>query len=636
MNYLGGDNRGTQDIRGRIWILIAFVALMFTALLLRLWYLQIIRGGYYRELSESNRIRIIDIRPPRGVLYDRNGIPLADNAPNHVITFTPEDAENSPGVKERLAEIIGMTPIEFEELLDRDKLLPPYQPRRVKENASFSELSEVEANRDVLPGVMVQHELKRRYPYGEFAAHLIGYVGQISTKQREDTEYDGLPPDFLIGQYGVEKAFDSVVRGRPGQRAVEVDAMGRQLRTLYVQEPTAGEDLVLTIDYYAQKAAEEALGDKPGAVVAIEPDTGDVLTMVSRPGFDPNVFSTGPSLAEWKSLIEDKQKPMNNRALQGQFPPGSTFKLAMALAGLETGKVRPGSTVFCSGGFRFGNRTFGCWKKQGHGYVNLHKAIVESCDVYFYKLGDSMGIDNIAKYSRCLGLGMKTGIELRENSGLIPSTDWKERARHEPWYPGETISCSIGQGYVNVTPIQLARMVATLTNGGILYQPRTVRDIRLPGGGWMPLPPVELGRPPFKKEDLEIVREGMKGVVWEDGGTAHVARSEIAEIGGKTGTAQVISLGKGRGKEFQDHAWFVAAAPIENPKIAVCVLVEHGGHGGSAAAPIAKAVIEAYLSDHQPVQNGEPSEASTVEAADKDTATEDSRAVNREEQAHAD
>jgi penicillin-binding protein 2 len=606
MNYLGGDNQGTKDIKGRIWILVAFVALMFTALLLRLWYLQIIKGGYYRELSENNRIRIIDIRPPRGVLYDRNGIPLADNAPNHVITYTPEDAENSPDVKERLAKIIGMTPAEFDELLDKDKDLPPYQPRRVKEDASFSELSEVEANRDVLPGVMVQHELRRRYPYGEFAAHLLGYVGQITTKQREDHQYDGLPPDFLIGQYGVEKAFDNVVRGKPGQRAVEVDAMGRQLRTLYVQEPVPGRNVVLSLDYYAQKAAEEALGDKPGAVVAIEPDTGDVLAMVSKPGFNPNVFSTGPSLAEWKALIDDKQKPMNNRALQGQFPPGSTFKLAMALGGLETGKVKPGTTIFCNGGFRFGNRIFKCWKKEGHGTVNLHKAIVESCDVYFYKLGDSMGIDNIAKYAHYLGLGMKTGIELRENSGLIPSTEWKQRVRHEPWYPGETISCAIGQGYVNVTPIQLARMAATLTNGGVLFQPHTVRAISLPGGDWMPLPPVELGRAPVKKVNLEAVREGMRGVVWEDHGTAHAARSEVAEIGGKTGTAQVISLGKGTGKRFQDHAWFVAVAPIEAPKIAVSVLVEHGGHGGSAAAPIAKAVIEAYLSDHSNTEGTEP------------------------------
>ncbi len=621
MMYFGGENQGTGDIRGRIWMLIAFVAVMFLALLLRLWYLQIIKGGYYRGLSESNRIRVIDIRPPRGVLYDRNGIPLAENTPSHVITFTPEDARNSPDVKTRLAEILGLSPEEFEKRLAEDNRLPSYQPRRVKENASFAEVSEVEANKDALPGVMVQHELRRYYPYGELAAHLLGYVGKVTPAQSEEAEYVDLPPDFLIGQFGIEKALDPVIRGKPGKKGVEVDAMGRPLRTLYTVEPVPGDDVVLTIDYYAQKAAEDALGDRPGAVVAIEPSTGEVLAMVSKPGFDPNVFSTGPTLDEWKKLTEDELKPLNNRALQGQFPPGSTFKLSMALAGLETGKASPGKTISCSGGWHFGNRTFRCWKRVGHGSVNLHKAIVESCDVYFYKLGDEMGIDNIARYAKYLGLGEKTGIELRENPGIMPSTEWKLNARGQPWFPGETLSCSIGQGYVNVTPLQLARMAATITNGGVLHQPHTARAIRLAGNaGWMPLPPVELGRAPVRKSSLQFVMDGMRGVVSEDHGTAHAARSDMAEIGGKTGTAQVISLekAKGRGKRFEDHAWFVAVAPMDDPKIAVAVLVEHGGHGGSAAAPVAKSVIEAYLAYHRAMDAGAVHEKKEEEAKDAD------------------
>jgi len=592
----GGDGEGTSDIKPRLWVLGVFVLIFFAALVLRLWYLQIIRGSYYRELSESNRVRIINIRPPRGVLFDRNGMPIAANTPSYTITFTPEDAKKTPGVREGLARILGISIGELDRKIQAEGNRNPYQPVRIKENASFAEVSEVEANKNDLPGVMVQVELRRFYPYGEFAAHAIGYIGKITPEQQETEEFQGLPPDFLIGQYGIEKAFDRTIRGEPGRKGVEVDAMGRHIRLLYTTEPVAGEDLVLTLDYKAQKAAEAGLEGKAGAIVALDPNNGEVLAMASRPGFDPNIFPLGLNADEWRYLTQDEGHPLNNRALQGQFPPGSTFKLAMSLAGLETGKASLTKSESCGGSFFFGNRTFHCWNKKGHGTVALHKAIVESCDVYFYKLGDAMGIDNIAKYCRYLGLGTETGVGLREKPGLIPSTEWKEKVRHDKWYAGETISCSIGQGYVSVTPIQLARMAATITNGGVLYQPQVVRAIKYKDErGTMFFPPVVLGNLPVNKANLEIIRDGMRGVVEEPGGTAHGAKSEYVTVGGKTGTAQVIGLGKGGGKKFGDHAWFVAVAPVENPKIAVCVLVEHGGHGGSAAAPLAKQVIEAYL-----------------------------------------
>jgi penicillin-binding protein 2 len=595
-NGFHSEGEGAGDIKRRLWLLSVCVLVFFAVIVLRLWYLQVIKGSYYRELSENNRIRIISIRPPRGIIYDRNGIPLAENTPSYTITFTPEDAKGMPQVATKLASIIGETPDELETFIRSEKYRNPYQPIRVRENASFAEISKVEAAKDDLPGVSVEVELRRYYPYGDFASHLIGYIGKITPEQHEMPEYADLPPDFLIGQYGIEKLFDKDIRGVPGKKGVEVDAMGRQKRIIYTVEPVAGEDLVTTIDYKAQAAAEEAMKGHSGAIVAIDPQNGDVLAMVSKPGFDPNIFPVGLTRKDWQYLTTDKDKPLNNRALQGQFPPGSTFKLAMSLAGLETGKATLDSpTVTCTGGWGFGGRVFHCWDKHGHGRIQLHMAIVESCDVYFYNLGNNMGIDNIAKYANYLGLGMPTGIGLREGKGLIPSTAWKEKYRHCKWYAGETISCSIGQGYVSVTPIQLARMTATLTNGGTLYQPQVVSEIRYRDGQVKQFPKVALWKIPAKQQDLDIIEDGMKGVVWDPRGTAHAAQSDRVVIGGKTGTAQVIGLGKGRGMDYKDHAWFVGAAPMDNPKIAICVLVEHGGHGGSVSAPMAKQVIEAYL-----------------------------------------
>ena len=595
-NFYGGNGDGTADIKKRLWIISVLAAVFFAAIALRLWYLQILKGDYYRDLSESNRIRIINIRPPRGVFYDRNGVPFVTNTPSYTITFTPEDAKNSPETVGSLAAILRMRDDDLTSLIRSERNRNPYQPIRVRENASFTEISEVEARKDELPGVMVQVDIRRNYPFGDFASHLVGYIGKITPEQQQVAEYSGLPNDFLIGQYGLERAYDKIIRGESGKRGIEVDAMGRQKRVVYTTDPIAGEDIITSIDIRTQKAAEEALAGKAGAIVALDPNNGDVLAMVSKPGFDPNIFPLGLNAREWSFLTQDPGKPLNNRALQGTFPPGSTFKLAMSLAGLETGMATLDNSITCTGGFFFGNRTFHCWQKKGHGTVALHKAIVESCDVYFYKLGDRLGIDNIAKYSHMLGLGLLTGIGLRERQGLVPSSEWKKSVRHEDWYAGETISCSIGQGYVNVTPIQLARMVGTIMNGGTLYQPQVVKGIRYRDGSIMTFPTVTLGKAPVKQANLDIIKDGMTGVVEEPGGTAHAAKSEYVKIGGKTGTAQVIGLGKGKGKDYADHAWFVAGAPMDkDARIAVCILVEHGGHGGSAAAPMAKKVIEAYL-----------------------------------------
>jgi len=598
-----GEEDYTEDIRRRIWVLILFVGVLFAILALRLWYLQIVKGEHFRELSESNRIRVVDLMPPRGILYDRNGIPLADNVPSHVVTFTPEDAEGHKGVREKLAAILGITGEELTARIKRARHRAPLQPIRVMENASFQTVSIIEARKDELPGVMLQHELRRNYPYGTLAAHVLGYIGGITQAESEKEEYRDLPGDMPIGKYGLEYAYDGLIRGKPGSRGIEVDAMGRRLRTLFEVEPEPGTDLELTLDYYAQKAADEALEGQWGAIVAIDPNTGELLAMSSSPGFDPNDFALGISAEKWKDLTGNEAHPLNNRATQGAFPPGSTFKLAMALGGLQSGNIRPGDTCDCTGGWRFGGRTFRCWKRSGHGRISMHRAIVESCDVYFYKLGDRMGIDTIAEYAGLLGLGKRTDIVLRESPGLIPTTGWKERVYGRPWFPGETLSCSIGQGSVLVTPLQLARMASTIVNGGTLYRPQLLKAIQFTDRrSWVPMMPTVLERPQFDKKNLDVVINGMYGVVNENGGTAHRAHIDGVTVGGKTGTAQVVSLGiteqSKDEKKFQDHAWFVAAAPMEAPEIAVAVLVEHGGHGGSAAAPLAKQVIEAYLLGH--------------------------------------
>jgi penicillin-binding protein 2 len=380
------------------------------------------------------------------------------------------------------------------------------------------------------------------------------------------------------------------LRGIPGERIIEIDALGREIKLLKENPPVKGEDLKLSIDINLQKAAEEAFAGRAGAVAALKPDTGEILGLVSRPSFDPNLFARGVNYSQWAALIQDKKTPMLNRALQSQYPPGSTFKIVTAIAALNEGVITPDTKVTCTGGITYGKWQFGCWKKGGHGTISLHRAIVESCDVYFYEVGKRLGIDKIAEYARKLGLGSKTGLQLvKERSGLIPDTNWKYEKRNQQWYLGETFNAAIGQGYVSVTPMQMAQLMSVVANGGSIYRPVMVKAEAL----LQPVASVDI-----KPHVLELVRDGLYGVVNEGGGTGGAAKSSVATIGGKTGTAQVVGIRKSSHhlpEKLRDHAWFVAFAPVEKPAIAICVFVEHGGHGGGAAAPIAKLAIEAYL-----------------------------------------
>jgi len=561
------------------------VAVVFIIILLRLLQLQVLEGDKYRQLSENNRLRIMSTPAPRGIIFDRNGVPLVKNVPIYSVYIVYDPAR---GVDVgALSSMLGEDKQEVESLLNR-KDNSPFVPIRLKQGLNFQEVARVEARRSDFPGLFIQTDVGRAYPFGKVGAHVIGYLGKMTPAQTSSAEFSSLPPETPIGQWGIEALYDKQLRGVAGGKVIEVDALGREHRLIQEKPAVKGTDVVLSIDIGMQKAVEDAFGDKAGSLVALKVDTGEVLALESLPSFDPNLFTHGISAQDWKQLIEDKHKPMMNRALQSQYPPGSTFKIVMAVAGLEEGVITTDTKVNCTGGISYGKWTFGCWKHGGHGVVDLHKAIRESCDVYFYEVGKRLGIDRIHKYAVGLGLGGPTGLGLqKERTGLIPSTEWKRATRGQDWYLGETFNASIGQGYVAVTPIQLALMTAAVSNGGSVLQPTLIKD------------PKEIhtrSKMDLHPETLQLLLDGLSAVVNEDGGTARVAASTLVKIGGKSGTAQVVGKKKGlAGEQFMDHAWFVAVAPVDKPEIALSVFVEHGGHGGSTAAPLAKKAIEAYF-----------------------------------------
>lgn len=570
----------------RILLMGYIVIVVFIFLILRLWQLQILKGSKYRELSEANRLRIMTIPAPRGILYDRNSIPLVRNSSYYFVSITP--GEFNKGKVNLLSKVLNMSVEEILEKIDKSGI-GPFTPIRLKQGLSFQEVAYIESRRSDFPGLIIEVEVSREYIYGSVGSHIIGYLGKPNLSQSKNPLFNDVPPDAFIGQWGAEMLFDKSLRGIPGERVIEVDSLGREIRLLRENPPVKGEDIKLSLDINLQKAAEEAFGEKTGALVAIKPDTGEVLGLVSRPSFDPNLFARGINYDEWITLIRDKNRPMLNRALQSQYPPGSVFKIITAIAGLEEGLIKPGTKVDCRGGINYGRWHFGCWRREGHGVVSLHRAIVESCDVYFYEVGKLLGIDRIYEYASSFGLGKETGFKLvNERKGIIPNTKWKKEKKKEPWYLGETFNTAIGQGYLAVTPIQIAVMISAIANGGNIYQPTLIKDTAA----------VFSGKAKVSPETLNIIKKALWGVVNESGGTGWAAKSQFISLGGKTGTAQVVALKHGSGNlpaQFRDHAWFVAFAPVERPEVALSVFVEHGGHGGGAAAPIAKRAIEGYF-----------------------------------------
>jgi penicillin-binding protein 2 len=595
------------DIQNRLMFVKVGFLMLLVLLGLRLWQLQIRDGMYYQELARDNRTRSIVLEPARGLLYDRNGELLANNIPSFQLYISLEDVQDREALIARLPQYVNIDGQAIS-----DKLSKKFRRGRVKIKAGISlkEAALIESHRLELPGVVIQPEYQRHYPLETYASHVLGYVGEISEAQLKDPAFSGLQQGRIIGQYGVERTFDEYLLGETGEEVIEVDALGYPKRSLSVQRPLAGDDLYLTLDIRLQQLAEDLLGEEAGAIVALDPWNGDVLALASKPGFNPNDVSGGISATDWQRFLMDNRHPLTNRAIQGQYPPGSVFKIIMAAALLGTRTLSAQESISCHGRFPFGRRVYRDWKAGGHGQVDLTKALAESCDVYFYKAGNQLGIESIATYARQFGLGQKSGIALPyERSGLVPSSEWKRKVKREPWYPGETISLSIGQGFLTVTPIQMAKVVSLVATNGRVVQPRLFKASRLRRTGNLieePMPPIQ--QLAISPEIFAQIKEGLAAVVTS--GTAQRAKSDIVSIAGKTGTAQVVALkpdgdkdkNKEPQREFRDHAWFVAFAPVDHPKIAVAVLVEHMGHGGSASAPLAKTLIEAYMNYQTPSQ----------------------------------
>jgi penicillin-binding protein 2 len=590
--------------RQRCYILSVVLMLTVALLAARLWYLQVIQGEEMRAKSERNRVRYLRIQPPRGKILDRFGRVIAGVRPGYNLCLIRQEVKEQDiePLLARLAPIIKEDMAAIRSRLHVSRSEPRYLPVVLARNLDWETLCYVEAHLSELPGVMIEIAPAREYTNGNLAPHFIGYLGEVSEDELKKEGYSNAKSGDVVGKLGVEARYNQELMGVAGSRVLEVDAVGRMEQELESKPYVVGDDVYLTIDLELQKAAEEAMEGQVGAIVAMEANTGRILAIVSSPKFDPSVFEGGLSQQKWKELNDPVYKPLFNRPLQGTYAPGSTFKPVLAVGALAEGVVNENTAFFCSGSMEFAGHTFRCWNEHGHGSTSLYRAIVESCDVYFYNVGLKLGVDRIAKYARLLGLGEKTGIELpNENAGIIPDTAWKKKRFKDKWHEGETLSVSIGQGYVSVTPLQMARAYAAIANGGTLYHPQFVEKIVRPTG--------EVSRSfhaqadavlNTAKRNLELVRNGLMGVVQDERGTGKKARVPGVNVAGKTGTAQVVKQEKRKQDEsmawkYKDHAWFVCYAPAENPDISVAVLVEHGGHGGSAAAPIAQKILAKWF-----------------------------------------
>jgi penicillin-binding protein 2 len=544
-------------------------------------------------------VRVRPVEAPRGFILDRNGKILVENRPTFDLYATPEDVTNPKDVAAALAEILGGSPREIEARLAEGRERP-YQPLLLRKDLDEPMMVAVEERRLDLPGISLRVRPIRAYPSGGIAANLLGYVSEVNQAQLAREEYQDFRPGENIGQAGVERRFDAFIRGIDGGEQVEVDARGRALRLVSRIEPRSGSNIYLTIDKRIQEAAEVAFAGKKGTVVAMNPTTGEILAMVSRPSYDPNLFAQRLSGEDWQRIATDPSHPLQNRAFQAQYPPGSVFKLMVAIAGLESGALTPETKFNCPGQFYLGNVKFDDWKKGGHGTLDLRNAIVNSCNVYFYQAGLRVGIEEITRISRAFGLGDPPGLGLGDEAkGSLP--DPQPRRRGQPgWSAGNTVVTSIGQGLVVTSPMQLLSMVSAIANGGTIYRPWVVKKIAsLSGEVLDEYEPEPVRQVLVKPETLAFIRQAMLGVVNE--GTGARAKVPGIPIGGKTGTAQVVRKGEGKGQaDLKDHGWFVSFAPVDNPQIAVVVLVENGGFGGLVAAPVAKAVYEAAFGARQP------------------------------------
>jgi penicillin-binding protein 2 len=595
-----------RSLQARLTSIQYIVATVFGALAIAFWMFQIAQHEKFREMAENNHTRELPLPAPRGVLFDRNGTILVENTGSHQIALVREQTKDLDRTLRLLAQATGVDEAQLHETVDRRRREPSYRPIVLIDNATLEQVAAFRARRYELPGIIDQRVPARRYPTSDMAAHLFGYVGEVTEAQLARADYQGLEAGTIVGQAGVEQAFNRYLMGSDGRREVIVNSLGREIDEVGVERPREGRRVQLTIDADLQKAAEDGFrhfgivnSQEPynGAAVVLDPNSGEVLSLVSLPAFDPNKFAGGIDRATWSSLITDKLRPLQNRALQGTYSPGSTFKIVVATAALEEGVITPDHHVYCGGGAVFYGRRFQCHLRGGHGSVDLRHAIEKSCNVYFYTIGNMLGVDRIYKWASLLGVGEKNNIDLpNEVRGLVPSTEWKRRVMKDKWYAGETISVSIGQGQVNVTPLSLAVMMMTVANGGTRYTPHVLKAID-EGDGWKPVaPPAPLSVAPMKPSTVQAVHDGLWLAV-NGAGTAGRARLTGRDVSGKTGTAQVISLSgakAARGKiDVRDHGWFVFFAPRDNPEIAGVIFAEHAEHGYYGAS-IAKHIIDTF------------------------------------------
>jgi penicillin-binding protein 2 len=625
MTEIKDSDREIHLFRLRLTAMAGFVFVCFGLLVARFVWLQVVKHDQYMAQAEDNRIALVPIVPNRGLIVDRNGVVLASNYSAYTLEITPSKLEaNLDSVIDELAKLVAIEPKDrkrFKRLLEESK---NFASVPIRNRLTDDEVARFTAQRFRFPGVEVQARLFRQYPLGEVASHVLGYIGRINQAEAkvidagdDAANYNGTDH---IGKEGLEKSYERQLHGQTGYEQVERSAGGRAIRTLSRTAPTPGSNLILSIDIELQKVVEEAFGDYRGALVAIEPETGDVLAYVSRPGFDPNLFVDGIDAQSWNELNTSLDKPLMNRPLSGTYPPGSTFKPFMALAALELGKRRPEQGISDAGFFMLGGHRFNDDKKGGHGYIDMYRSIVVSCDTYYYQLGNEMGIDAIHDFMKPFGFGSPTGIDLEhEKSGVLPSQQWKrERFKRnraaQKWVGGDTVSISIGQGFNNYTMLQLSHAVATLANNGVVMKPHLVKMLEDGGTKARTLTvPKESGRIPLKQENIDVIKRAMVGVMADQSGTGHVAfRTAQYTAGGKTGTAQVVGL-KGQKynaaatpERLRDNALFTAFAPAEKPRIAIAMVVENAGFGAAVAAPIARKALDYYLLGKRPGDPAKP------------------------------
>jgi len=585
--------------------LLVIVALILLAG--RLFQLQILEHEHFTTLSKDNRVKLVPLPPTRGLVYDRNGTLLALNRPAYSLELVPEQVKSDlDETLEQLSQYLEISEDDLERFHRLKSRKRRFDSVPVRVNLDLEEAARFAVVSHLFPGIDIKAQLLRHYPFEQATSHVLGYVGRISQKDLDRIDRSNYAGTSHIGKTGLEKSYEGHLHGSVGTQQVEVNSVGRIVRVLEENPPIPGQDLHLHLDIQLQEIALDALGEHNGAVVAIDPNSGGILVLASKPGYNPNLFVEGISSKAYKALQSDQNKPLYDRALRGQYPPGSTVKPFIGLGGLETGAVRYDTNIYCPGFYQLPGHEhkYRDWKKTGHGPMDLDASITQSCDVYFYKLAHDMGIDAMSEFLANFGFGRRTGIDLSgESLGILPSRDWKKRTKRQPWYPGETVIAGIGQGYFLTTPVQLASATAALANNGRLMSPRVVDYIETrPENAQTPVERIEQQIPIQSQADWDDVHSALLHVVEGLRGTAKRIRTDYYSIAGKTGTAQVFSVGQEEeyeeekvAKKHRDHALFIAYAPAEDPQIAIAVIVENGGHGSSTAAPVARKVMDAYL-----------------------------------------